>query len=218
MNWAEIKLTIMERDSEEVASLLTNSDFLNSDKTVLFNSAALLRKRKYYKEALRLIDGVYSTFGDGDRIRLSYLKGDILLDLCEYNDAVACYSFILENQKTDCAYCNRGLSFWSLREYEKALADYQSAMRLNPENAIACRGAGEMCLKLGSANDAVVFFEMAIKIDPSYIDALVGLGIAFYQSGEPVKSYEILLAAKQRDPANELANRGLKAIEAQFDL
>ncbi len=75
-----------------------------------------------------------------------------------------------------------------------------------------------MCLKLELSDEAISYFEKAIKVDPNYIDALVGLGITLHQAKQWAKSYETLLTARKLDPLNDLANRCIRAIDQYFDL
>lgn len=217
MDWNYIKAAILA-NSGAIDGLLDDPNFLKSDEQVLLKTASLLHKRRYYPGCLHVIE-VLERRSRGDLlVKARHLKADVYLDTDKYQDAVACYSLILGEYETDIAYSNRALAYWSLHQYKEALSDYRAALELNPDNSIAHRGAGEMCLKLGLLDEAVRYFESAIKIDPTYIDALVGLGLAFYHSRQWVKSYEIFLAVTKLDPLNDLANRGIRAIEQNFGI
>jgi tetratricopeptide (TPR) repeat protein len=217
MEWNDIKTAILADSRGAIDDLIESPDFLNSEEQVLFKAASLLRKKRYYTESIRIIEILESSLRGDALINARYFKADACLDAEKYQDAVACYSTILADQETDIAYNNRGLAYWSLHHYEEALTDYKRAVELNPGNAVAYRGAGEMYLKLGLADEAIRYFKIAIKVDQDYVDALVGLGVAFYQTGQWAKSYEALLAAKVLDPLNDLANRGIRKIDHYFD-
>lgn len=218
MNWNYIKTTILANNHRALNDLLENPDFLKADEQLLFKTAILMRKKHFYPECLRIIELLESMLRGNLLIDVRYLKADVYLDIEKFQDAVVCYSLILTNKETEAAYNNRGLAYWSLHQYDKALGDYKRALVINPSNAISYRGAGEMCLKLELSDEAISYFEKAINIDPNYIDALVGLGIALYQTKQWEKSYETFLTARKLDPLNNLANRCIRAIDQYFDL
>lgn len=218
MDWNHIKTTILANNRRALNDFLENPDFINADEQLLLKTALLMRKKHYYPECLRTIELLESQLQGDMLINARHLKAEVYLDTEEFQNAIVCYSLILADQKAEITYNNRGLAYWSLHQYDKALADYKRAIDINPNNAISYRGAGEMCLKLELSDEAISYFEKAIKVDPNYIDALVGLGMALYQARQWVKSYETLLTVRKLDPLNDLANCCIRAIDQYFDL
>lgn len=218
MNWDYIEAIVLSNNRRSINEFLDNPVLLELNEQILLRAASLLRDKHYYPECLKVIEVLEGQVRGDALFKALYLKADVYLDNEKYQDAIVCYNAILSNQETDIAYNNRGLAYWSIKQYEKALSDYKRAVELNFYNAVSYRGAGEMCLKLDLAHEAVSYFEKAIKIKPDYVDALVGLGVAFYQDEQWEKSYEILLNVIKLDPKNDLANRGVLAIEQNFDL
>lgn len=66
---------------------------------------------------------------------------------------------------------NRGNIYNRRQFYEKALADYDRAIRLKPDYANAYNNRGSAYIDLGDYERAVSDFDRAIEIDPSYAEA-----------------------------------------------
>lgn len=149
--------------------------------------------------------------------QLRFLKADVFHDLGKFLDAISCYEAIIAEEPSDVAYANKGLAHWELGEYPTALKCYIEAIRLNPANAIAQRGAAEMHIKLGSPKAAVPFLERALKLKPDYQEAYTCSGIAFYQIGSWAQADKMFQQALKLDPDDQLAKKGAKMIAKHFD-
>jgi tetratricopeptide (TPR) repeat protein len=141
-----------------------------------------------------------------------YLRGDVLHELRRYRDAVACYSDILVLEESDIAFGNKGLAHWELGEFDRALWNYQEAIKLNPGNTTSLRGAGEMQLKLGFPLRAVPYLVLAVKLRPRYADALSALGTAYVRTGQDGLAKKIFSNALKLDPEDVRAKKGLRRI------
>ena len=64
---------------------------------------------------------------------------------------------------------------WLLKQYDKALADFTAALRINPDNAHAHNNIGMMLEKMGRSEEAVCHFKKALQIKPGYMDAAKNL-------------------------------------------
>ena len=168
-----------------------------------FISIAEKRRRKLSPEVSRKLD---------------YLKGEVLLDMKRFKEAVKCYSQILKKEKTGVAFCNKALSLWELKRFGLALNNYLKAIKLNPKDEIIHRGAGEMYLKLNKPKLAVSHFQKAIKLKPDYGDAITGLGVALLKLKKWVKSYRSFKRAIKIDPTDELAEYWIRAFEKHLEL
>jgi adenylate cyclase len=97
---------------------------------------------------------------------------------------------------------------WSLavvqlfrREFDEAMAEYERALSLNPNDADVLVEMGEALTYLGRPDEAVEQIERAMRLNPKYDDwYLWDLGFAHYQA----ERYEEALAALKRiaNPAN----------------
>jgi tetratricopeptide (TPR) repeat protein len=92
----------------------------------------------------------------------------------------------------------------------EALASYDEALALNPNNAHWWSYRGDALNKLGRHEEAVESCDKALKINPDYVGALVNLGNALDKLGryeEAIESYDKALKIKP-DYAEALYNRG----------
>jgi tetratricopeptide (TPR) repeat protein len=89
----------------------------------------------------------------------------------------ACNVEIAAGRSLAIAYYDRGLAWAKKNETDKALADYNASLKINPDyqNAYISRGNA---LKLkGRADDAIADYDKAISLDPAKA------GLAFYNRG-----------------------------------
>ena len=64
------------------------------------------------------------------------------------------------------AYHGRGLAWHQKREYDKAIADYDEAIKLDPKNALAYSNRGDAWRMKGEYDKAIADYGEAIKLDP----------------------------------------------------
>jgi tetratricopeptide (TPR) repeat protein len=101
----------------------------------------------------------------------------------------------------------RGLLHVDCKEYEQALARFTEALNLEAD-ADTYSHRGWICLKLGSAREALKDFEKALQLDPNNLQAKCGRGIARASLGEvhdAVADAEAVLDRDSRKPELLLA-------------
>ena len=67
----------------------------------------------------------------------------------------------------------------------KTIADYTTAIRLDPDNAIAYNNRGSAYLYLGEYKSAIADFTTAIRLDPENAEAYYARGVAKENAGLP---------------------------------
>ncbi|MDR2589273.1 MAG: tetratricopeptide repeat protein [Spirochaetales bacterium] len=83
-----------------------------------------------------------------------------------------------------CFFCRcRGYAFSVKRDYDKAIADYGEAVRLEPRNAAAFCNRGTVFHAKGDYGRAAADLTEALKIDPSDDDAKKALEAAKKRAG-----------------------------------
>lgn len=186
---------------------------------MILSAAARLHQMGRHKESLRAIEALEKSPDKLSRKayrQLRFLKADVFHDLGKFLDAISCYEALLAEEPSDVAYANKGLAHWELGDYPTALKCYIEAIRLNPANAIAQRGAAEMHIKLGSPKTAISFLEKALKLKPDYQEAYTCSGIAFYQLGSWAQADKMFQKALELDPNDTLAKKGAVLIAKHF--
>lgn len=223
MTWEDIQAELDRAVSgaAPIDDLLDRDDFWQSDVRCVFRAAVYLQEQGRPAECIRVIDAVTQrelSLPPKAEMLLRYLRGDALHDAGDFFGAVAVYGEILKLEPSDVAYGNRGLAYWEMGDFQKALDDYLEAVRWNPLNAIALRGAGEMLIKLDRPAEAACHLEAAVKLDPKYGPAYRALGVAYDNSEEWLKSYQALKHAVEINPEDKAAAAGIARIERLFDL
>ena len=97
------------------------------------------------------------------------------------------------------AWVELGQAYSESGEYDKAAANYQSALRLNPENALALIGWGLVALRQGQLDVAVVQFDHAVNVAPNAVNYLL-LAQALRRAGRPADSDSALAQAHRISP------------------
>ena len=102
-------------------------------------------------------------------------------------------------------YVNRGLAWADKQEYDKAIADFTEAIRLDPKNACAYNNRGmRLGRQEGAFDKAIADFTEAIRLDPKNASAYGNRGLAWgdkkeydkaiadLHRGHPARSQEAL--------------------------
>jgi tetratricopeptide (TPR) repeat protein len=104
----------------------------------------------------------------------------------------------------------RGKAFSSFLEDDKALADYDQALKLDPSSAEANFNKAMVLQHMGDSAGAITQFTAAIKLEPNYVDAITSRASAFNRNGDTKSAIADYTKAIQINPddAMMLYNRG----------
>lgn len=128
----------------------------------------------------------------------------------DYAAAVVILTRLIDSHPTDAVnYNNRGLIYFQSGQMEKALADYNTALQLNPHLDSAYNNRANYYASLGQLVEAITDYEQAIDLNFGNIRARINQGITFRQLG----LYE--LAVETFDFALVLGNRLIGHIYAE---
>jgi tetratricopeptide (TPR) repeat protein len=107
-------------------------------------------------------------------------------------------------------YIARGNLYAVQGEVDRAIADYDTAITLDPNRAVAFFNRATALMEKGEIDRAIFDFDHAIELDPTDADARVGRGRAYYQKRDYAAALTDYDAAIRLVPDNPeaLAERG----------
>ena len=88
----------------------------------------------------------------------------------------------------------------ALKRYDDAVAAYDEALKVNPEDLVAMNGRGQALARMGQLTEAARSFRSALGIDPHNQEALSNLGVALTLDGRPGEAVPLLRQAVEADP------------------
>ncbi|OGS46123.1 MAG: hypothetical protein A2539_03275 [Elusimicrobia bacterium RIFOXYD2_FULL_34_15] len=120
-------------------------------------------------------------------------------------------SDVIENypETVTVSYNNRGNSYRDNKEYEKAIEDYNHAVKINPLYAEAYNNRGMAYFNRGEYDNAIDDYTKSIEIDSGYAKAYSNRGIAYWNK----KEYDIAV-----EDFNQAINMNPKLKEAYNSL
>jgi len=140
------------------------------------------------------------------------------LDDCAGSDpdrSIAVYTRIPQGRgepaKNDAIACNnRGLAYRDKGELDRAVADFNEAIRLDPEFALAYNNRGLAYRDKGELDRAIADHTEAIRLDPRFAVAFNSRGFTYDRKGERDRAIADYTEAIRLDPRFAVAfrNRG----------
>ena len=92
-------------------------------------------------------------------------------------------------------------------DFDKALAAYEEAARLAPNDPEIEHNWGTVLLRRGELEAAAEHFERAVALNPDSADSLYNLGVALEELGREVEAVGHFEAAAAIDPQHVAAKR-----------
>ncbi|PSB41643.1 prenyltransferase [Cyanosarcina cf. burmensis CCALA 770] len=109
------------------------------------------------------------------------------------------------------AWFNQGVRQALAGDFEEAIATYDKALNINPNNDLAWFGRGVALEKLGQYEEALATYDKALNINPNNNLAWFGRGVALVNLGRVEEAIATYDKALDINPNNDLAwyNRGV---------
>jgi len=98
----------------------------------------------------------------------------------------------------------------------QAIAEYKTALRIDPDYAEAHNNLGSTLLLTGRTAEAIHEYEQALRIDPAYAKAHNNLGSALVQTGRASEAIDHYKRALRMNPNSASAHSNLGAALAQI--
>ncbi len=106
---------------------------------------------------------------------------------------------------------NKGNAHLNAGEFDRAIEDYDQAIKLDPNFARAFNNRGAMYERKGEFDRAIQDFDKAIALNPEYAEAFNNRGLAYHKKGESDRAIQDFDRAIKLKPnfARAFGNRGL---------
>ncbi len=116
------------------------------------------------------------------------------------------------NPKHAYAYYNRGVAYGDKGDYDRAIADYDTAISLNPKYADAYNSRAWAYIKSGKAAKGLPDANKAIELDPKNAPAYATRGHIFEALDRKDEAIADFRKALELDPSNEKRKEPLKRL------
>ena len=117
-----------------------------------------------------------------------------------YGQAIAAGGLSADNLAT--IYNNRGIAYWSKGDFDKAIADYDAAIRIRPNYVAAYHNRAMANNDKGRSDQAIADYDTAIRLQPDDAFAYENRGRAKLHVGQLGPAVDDLARAVQLDPSD----------------
>ena len=135
-----------------------------------------------------------------------------------WKNSIVFWNYVIEKEpgKIPVAYYERGHAFGNKGQIERAIADYNEAVVLDPGYFKAYYNLGEAQEEIGRPDSAITAYKKAIALRPSAFDAYTNLGIIYAKMRRFDMSLEDFNNAVRLNPDSPLMyfDRGMVYMEA----
>jgi tetratricopeptide (TPR) repeat protein len=119
-----------------------------------------------------------------------------------------------EGENLVIAYVNRAIARTTRKQYKGALADFNAALKVEPESWMVLYNRGIVFLDLGRDDEAIRDFGAAIRVEPETAIAYYNRGLAHERMGKLAEAIEDYRRAFELDPSNGNAKAHLDSLTA----
>ena len=152
----------------------------------------------YYNNGLARLPNTKAQVRNFEQVWLKKAKAQRQLD--DYQAALQTCSTALRYYQSPLLWNCKALTFYSLEQYDRAIAAYNKAIEIAPENVWLWNNRGEAYTRMEQYERAIADFQQAIALDAarSFV-SWNNLGKLYYQQGDyrqAIDAYEEALAVK----------------------
>ncbi len=97
-------------------------------------------------------------------------------------------------------YTNRGVEYEIKKEFDKAIADHDEAIKIDPKNWAAYNNRGNAYLGKRDYDHAIADYDEAVKLNPKYAEAYYNRGLAKRNKGNTAGADVDIAQAKDLQP------------------
>lgn len=163
------------------------------DARFYYNRGIALQELKSYKEAIK--DYSKAIELDSNLTESFINRGNSKLSLDDVNGAVKDYLHVLKIEPSNKfasanlkmvikILYNRAITFTSKGQYKNAIENYSRLLEIGSANKSILLNIGYAYIHIKSYDEAISNFEKCIALDDNYLDAYMGISLAFFAKGE----------------------------------
>lgn len=132
-----------------------------------------------------------------------YNQGESHLNSGELKLAVSSFSEAIAINSKNATYYNlRGVAFFKMEDYYRAIADFYRAIEINPQFHLAIHNLAYSKYLLGNLDLALVEVDSAIGVNPDYSDSYNLKGLILNDLGKPEEARNSFIQANRLDEKN----------------
>ncbi len=137
-----------------------------------------------------------------------YYRANSYINLNKYDEAIIDLTKLIELNDSNIAekYNNRGNAYLKIKNFELALNDFNSAIKLEPFYANYIFSRAYLYQTTGKLLEAISEYDRVIELDPDNCIALTNRGEAYYELGEKDMAKIDFLKAKEMDYMEAIDN------------
>jgi tetratricopeptide (TPR) repeat protein len=135
-----------------------------------------------------------------DRELCKTASGDTAIEACTRAIDSKKFNGVKQKRVLSLLYTNRGVEYELKQEFDKAIADHDLAIKVDPKNAAPYNNRGNAYLGKQDFEHALADFDMAVKLNPKYAEAFFNRGMAKRNHGDMGGGEEDIAQAKVLQP------------------
>lgn len=135
-------------------------------------------------------------------------SGDVAIAACTRALATGRY----KGRQLAATYDNRGVEYAAKREFDKAFADYDEAIRIDPKFAFPYSNRGDARRLNGNVEQALADLNEAVRLDPTFANAYYNRGLAFEAKQKLQEALADFMRYVELDPRNPDGPRAVERV------
>jgi protein O-mannosyl-transferase len=191
-----------------ISQIKLNQKFQKQISWLFFITLMIFGYQSFTRQELYANPGIFAKNAvkdDPDHYRSYKIRGDIFLEEGKHSLALKDYDMAMElqgSEKDDQLFSNRGIAHSRLGNWEKALEDFNSSLRINTDNAKSYSNRANIKIFMQSYKEAIEDFNQAIQIENENPEYFSNRGIAYYYLQDFPAAIDDFDKAIAMDPQN----------------
>ena len=183
----------------------------DSSKERLLQGNALFEQKKF-AEAMAFYQEFIDKYPSLYKVKLNV--ANCLMELQEYDKAIAEYQKVLDGLSAEAAdkkdnnlmaqlYAGIGDAYMRQNKFKEAEQYFKKSIDIDPADHALAYNVAEIMMQAGNADEAIRYYEMAIRIKPDWPKSYLKLGYAWLNRGNTQKAVESFTKFVETSPPDD---------------